>query len=132
MSVCMCAMTAGEGVQRVKIRERREEGRGGREADEGTEREFNSTVDYAASLPDYCRYAFPFCADEGITLRVYYIRAGARNSRRISCNARVMTQHTRVRTRVNKNVCKGVCACACVRTHARTYIHTNNICNTRK
>lgn len=75
-------MTEDKGVQRVKVRdrERRGEGRRGCEADEGTgtEREFNSTVDYAASLPDYCRYAFPFCADEGITLRVYYIHAGAR------------------------------------------------------
>lgn len=83
--VCVCNDSGRGGVQRVKIRDRERrmksgEGRGGREADEGTgtEREFNSTVDYAASLPDYCRYAFPFCADEGITLRVYYIRAGAR------------------------------------------------------
>jgi len=49
----------------------------------GTEREFNSTVDYAASLPDYCRYAFPFCADEGITLRVYHVRARERT--RVVC-----------------------------------------------
>ena len=27
-------------------------------------------VDYATSLPDYCRYTVPFCADEGITLRI--------------------------------------------------------------
>jgi len=81
-------MTASKGVQRVKVRVR--EGRGerrrGREADEGTEteREFNSTVDYAASLPDYCRYAFPFYVDEGITLRVY-IHAGARAEYRATC-----------------------------------------------
>lgn len=36
----------------------------------GTDREFNSMVDYATSLPDYCRYTLPFCADEGITLRI--------------------------------------------------------------
>lgn len=84
-----------EGVQRVKIWGRaRDAGKDERtrSADgTGMEREFNSTVDYAASLPDYCRYTFPFCADEGITLRVYYVRAAdtrGTHAREILCNTR--------------------------------------------
>lgn len=44
----------------------RESSRGSeRERERERPREFNSMVDYATSLPDYCRYTLPFCADEG-------------------------------------------------------------------